>query len=92
VVTLLFKHAASDCSHLCMCWRVTEGLLPQNPLLKMFFLIGRESLLVVVCRTLRLGTITAGMKCVEIHGLTDQWLFRSIGDWDEDVLSIASAS
>ncbi|KAL6406387.1 Ankyrin repeat domain-containing protein 50 [Ilyonectria robusta] len=30
---------------------------------------------------------------VEIRGLTDQWLFRSIGGWDVDVfLSIASAS
>jgi hypothetical protein len=32
------------------------------------------------------------VEIVETHGLTDQWLFRSIGGWDEDVLSIASAS
>ena len=62
MVTLLLKYTASDRSHLRMRWRVTEGLLPENPVLETLFLNGRKPLFVVVSMPVRLAAIEAAAK------------------------------
>ena len=58
VVIFLLKGAVSDRSYLCICWRVTKGLLPENPELEML-LNGRKSLFTVVSMPVILSTIKA---------------------------------
>jgi hypothetical protein len=57
MVTCSLEYAASDCSYLRVCWRVTEGFLPENLELEMFFLNDCKPLLVAVSMPLRLGAI-----------------------------------
>ena len=59
MVAFLLKHTASDRSHLRMRWRVTKGLLSENPELETLFLNGRKPLFAVVSIPLRLSTIKA---------------------------------
>jgi hypothetical protein len=58
MITCSLEYAASYCSYLRVRWRVTEGLLPENPELEIFFLNGCKPLLVAVSMPLRLGAIT----------------------------------
>ena len=59
MVAFLLKYTASDRSYLCMRWRVTKRLLPENPEPETLFLNGRKPLFAVVSIPTRLNTIKA---------------------------------